>query len=201
MKKLFLSTMIFLGLTACSTGTENKTENNMKEEKTFQAVNPKEINENAIQLFGDKWTLITAGDSSSFNTMTASWGTMGTLWNKPVVFMFVRPQRYTFEFTEKSDAFTLSFFKEEYRQALQICGTVSGRDVNKVEKAGITPHFTPNGNVAFEEAYLVLECKKLYADFLDPKAFLDTTITSQIYPENDFHKVYVAEIVGAWEKK
>ncbi|MDR1729989.1 MAG: flavin reductase family protein [Prevotellaceae bacterium] len=173
----------------------------MKEEKTFQAVNPKEINENAIQLFGDKWTLITAGDSSSFNTMTASWGTMGTLWNKPVVFVFIRPQRYTFEFTERKEGFTLSFFKEEYREALQICGTVSGRDVNKIEKAGITPYFTPGGNVAFKEAYLVLECKKLYADFLDPKAFIDPEIASKIYPENDFHKVYVAEIVGAWEKK
>ncbi len=202
MKQFILSITFFLVLAACSTNTESKTENNMKEEtnNTFQQVNPKEINENAIQLFGDKWTLVTAGDSSSFNTMTASWGTMGTLWNKPVVFIFIRPQRYTFEFTEKNSGFTLSFFKEEYREALQICGTTSGRDVNKVEKAGITPYSTPNGNVAFEEAYLVLECKKLYADFLDPKAFLDTTIVSKIYPESDFHKVYVAEIVGAWEK-
>ena len=193
--------MLLLGLAACTSKMENKTENNMKEEKTFQTVDPKEINENTIQLFGDKWTLITAGDSSSFNTMTASWGTMGFLWNHPVVFIFIRPQRYTFEFTERAEEFTLSFFKEEYREALQICGTVSGRDVNKVEKAGITPHFTPSGNVAFEEAYLILECKKLYADFLDPKAFLDITIAPKIYPGDDFHKMYVAEIVSAWEKK
>ena len=204
MKQLILSTILFLGLVACNqTNTENKTENNMKEEtnKTFQPVDPKEINENAIQLIGDKWMLVTAGDSSSFNTMTASWGTMGFLWNRPVVFVFIRPQRYTFEFMEREEEFTLSFFKEEYRKALQICGTTSGRDVNKVEKAGITPHFTPNGNIAFEEAYLVLECKKLYAQLLDPKAFLDTTIAPKVYPENDFHKVYVAEIVNAWEKK
>ncbi len=203
MKQLILLITLFIGLSACNQpNTENKTENNMKEtNNTFQQVNPKEINENAIQLIGDKWMLVTAGDSSSFNTMTASWGTMGFLWNKPVVFVFIRPQRYTFEFTEKKDEFTLSFFKEEYRQALQICGTTSGRDINKAEKAGITPHVTPNGNVTFEEAYLVLECKKLYAQFLDPKDFLDTAIVSKNYPDKDFHKVYVAEIVNAWEKR
>jgi flavin reductase (DIM6/NTAB) family NADH-FMN oxidoreductase RutF len=175
----------------------------MQEEtnKTFQPVNPREVNENAIRLMGDKWMLVTAGNSSSFNTMTASWGSMGFLWNKPVVFVFVHPQRYTFEFTEREEEFTLSFFREEYREALEICGTVSGRDVNKVEKTGITPYVTPNGNIAFEEAYLVLECRKLYADFLDPEAFLDTAISPEFYPERNFHRVYVAEVVNAWEKK
>ena len=94
--------------------------------------------------------------------------------------------------------FTLSFFKEEYREALQICGTLSGRDVNKVEKAGITPYFTPDGNVAFEEAYIIMECKKIYADFLNPKAFIDTSIISNVYPGDDFHKVYIGEIVNTW---
>jgi len=206
MKKLILSTMLFLGLVACNqTNTENKTENNnnMKEatNKTFQPVDPKTIQENAIQLFGDKWALVTAGDSSSFNMMTISWGTMGVLWNKPVVFVFIRPQRYTFGFMEKHDEFTLSFFTEEYREALNICGTVSGRNVNKVDSTGLTPRFTKNGNVAFEEAYMILECKKLYTEFLDPKAFTDTTLVNKIYKAGDFHKVYVAEIVNAWEKK
>jgi flavin reductase (DIM6/NTAB) family NADH-FMN oxidoreductase RutF len=169
--------------------------------KNFQSIPPKEINENAIKLIGEKWTLITAGDPSSFNMMTASWGNIGFLWNKPVVTVFVRPQRYTFQFTEKKDEFTLSFFQEEYRSVLQFCGNKSGAEVNKVEKTGLTPVFTPNGNIAFKESYLVLECRKLYTDFLKSEAFLDRTLIEKNYKANDFHKFYVAEITKAWIKK
>ena len=113
----------------------------------------------------------------------------------------MRPQRYTFEFTEKKDEFTLSFFDEKYRHALNVCGSVSGRDVNKVQESGLTPYFTEAGNPAFEEATLVLECKKLYTDFLKEEAFLDKKIVDSQYGQKDFHKVYVAEIVHAWVKE
>lgn len=207
MRKIIIALTLLAACVACNNAkkeNKNEEESDMKNSvQTFQAVNPKEINENAIQLIGDKWMLVTAGDSARFNMMTASWGCMGYLWNKPVVFIFIRPERYTYGFIEENPSFTLSFFGPKYREALKICGTVSGRDVNKVEESGLTPYFTPSGNVSFNEAYLVLECKKLYAEPLNPEAFIDKEILASKYSEEEggLHKVYVAEIVNAWEKK
>ena len=159
----------------------------------MKKIAPKDIDKNVIKLIGQDWMLVAAGDKEKFNMMTASWGSMGYLWNKPVVMVFVRPQRYTFEFTERKDEFTLSFFDEKYRHALDVCGSVSGRDVNKVQESGLTPYF--------EEATLVLECKKLYADFLKEDDFLDKKVVDSLYGQKDFHKMYVAEIVHAWVKE
>ena len=105
----------------------------------------KELQSNAVSMFDDQWCLITAGNKDSYNTMTASWGAMGELWNKDVCFIFIRPQRYTLEFTEREEYFTLSFFGEEYKKALTFCGRNSGRDCDKVKEAGLTP-------VEFEES-------------------------------------------------
>ena len=102
--------------------------------------------------------------------MTVSWGSVGIMWNKPVAFTFIRPQRYTFGFLEKNGMFTMSFFDEEYRKALQICGTKSGRDIDKVAATGLTPAFTEDGVPYFEEAKLVLICKKLYAQDLNEES-------------------------------
>ena len=95
----------------------------------------------------------------------------------------------------------MSFFDEKYRHVLNVCGSVSGRDVNKVQESGLTPYFTEAGNPACEEATLVLECKKLYTDFLKEEAFLDKKSVDSQYGQKDFHKVYVAEIVHAWVKE
>lgn len=167
----------------------------------FKEIEPKAVTDNVIRLIGKDWMLVTAGCQEHFNTMTASWGGMGVLWNKPVAFVFIRPQRYTYEFVEKQEGFTLSFFEEKYRAALQLCGTVSGREVNKVEKAGLTPLALPSGEMTFQEARLVVECRKLYTDLIRPEAFLDTVLIRQWYPEQDFHRMYVAEMVKVWEKK
>lgn len=201
MKRLFQFFIVLLligGSVACN---DKKKEGKMEEMGKMQLVKPKDITDNYIKLIGDQWMLVTAGDSSRFNMMTASWGGVGFLWNKPVVFIFIRPQRYTFGFLEANDSFTLSFFEEKYRPALSICGSVSGRDTDKVQKTGLTPNITENGNVTFKEARLVLECKKMYADFLNPEAFINKQIIEDTYKEKDFHKVYVAEIVNAWVRK
>lgn len=197
--RVIIISLLLVCCLACS--DKKKEKENMDRVENYRPVKPKELNENAIKLIGDRWMLVTAGDTSKFNTMTASWGCMGYLWNKPVVFIFVRPQRYTFEFLEDKDEFTLSFFEEKYRPALSLCGSVSGRDVNKVKESGLTPCVTESGNIAFREANLILECKKLYADFMKPEAFIDTTIIADKYAEGDFHKIYVAEIVNAWARK
>lgn len=167
----------------------------------FELVEARQIDENLIRMIGQDWMLVTAGEKEQFNTMTASWGGAGYLWNKPVAFVFIRPQRYTFGFMEKQEGFTLSFLGEEYREALKICGTLSGREVNKVEKTGLTPVFSASGRVVFAESRYVLECKKLYADFLSPEAFLDTADIEKFYPEKDFHKMYIAAIEKVWKKK
>ena len=158
-----------------------------------------QLRESAPKLVGKDWMMITAGDSTKFNTMTASWGTLGELWNRPVAIVFIRPQRYTFEFAEKSNYFTLTFYDEQYRDELNIIGTKSGRDTDKITEAGITPIKTNNG-IAFAEGRIVIECRKLYADFLNAESFIDKSIIEKSYPNADFHKVFVGEIINVWSK-
>lgn len=166
----------------------------------FIAINPNQINDNVFKLIGSDWMLVTAADKDGgFNSMTASWGGLGVLWNKPVCFCFIRPQRYTFGFAERGDSITLSFFGEEYRDALVVFGTKSGRDTDKVKETGLTPVKYENG-VYYGEARLVLTAKTLYADYLKKDCFLDLTPLSN-YKTDDFHRMYICEITQCFEKK
>lgn len=162
--------------------------------KNFEQISPLDLNESAFRMIGKEWMLITAGDMESWNTMTASWGGMGELWFKPVVFTFIRPQRYTREFVEKKPTFTLSFFDPNYRQALSFCGANSGRDCDKAAETGLTPFATQENSVAFEEARLVLECRKMYFQDLKPEQFLVPEIEAN-YPNKDYHRMYVGEVL------
>ena len=168
--------------------------------KDLKPIDPKELTANPFQLIGQRWTLISAGDKDSFNTMTASWGGFGVLWNKPVVYIFIRPQRHTLGFVQSKSHFTLSFFGEEHRPALQLLGTRSGRDGDKVAESGLTPCFTESGNPTFEEATLVMECRKLYDGTLRSDEFVIDKLREVAYPDEDYHRVFVGEIVGCWEK-
>jgi flavin reductase (DIM6/NTAB) family NADH-FMN oxidoreductase RutF len=140
--------------------------------------------------------LVTAGTLDDYNTMTASWGHMGIIWNLPIAIAWIRPQRYTYEFANRYEEYTLSFFTERYRTALQFCGTRSGREHDKAAETGLTPVETDRGNVIFEEARLVLECRKVYEDDLKKKNFLLPEVAKKHYPKNDFHKFYMGEIVN-----
>ena len=189
-----------------TTATENGTEQTSVVRGTeFKKIEPTEIPGNAIQMIANEWMLITAGNKESYNTMTAAWGTLGNLWSKPVSTCYIRPERYTYGFIEKSEYYTLCFFDEEYREALQYCGTTSGRDhkeQNKAEKAGFTPAYTDNGTVYFKEAYLVLECKKLYSEQFNAESFTsDVPMKDGTYnttPKAEMHKYYIGEIVNCW---
>ena len=161
----------------------------------FKELAPSQITDNVFELIGKDWALVTAGDSESFNTMTISWGGMGIMWNKPVTFTFIRPQRHTFGFLENNGYFSLSFFDESYRKALSFCGSHSGRDVDKVKETGLTPAFTEDGVPYFEEARLVLVCKKLYGQFLGEESVVEEAVKGNY--NNDYHKMYVSEIVKA----
>lgn len=163
----------------------------------------KDLNENFIETIGKEWMLVTAGNKEHFNTMTASWGGIGYLWNKPVVFVFIRPERYTFEFIEKSEYLTLSFLGEENKAVHKICGSKSGRNVDKVKETGLKPIVTEKGNILFEQGRLSLECRKLYITDLKEENFLDPSVYKQWYDASHggLHRMYVAEISNVWVKE
>lgn len=163
--------------------------------KEFNIVN---ADFNPFKVPSKKWFLITAGNENGYNTMTASWGGFGVMWNKNVANIVVRPQRHTIEFIEKSDLFTISVFDEKYRDALKYCGAHSGRDVDKAKETGLTPLFI-EGSTTFEEAETVLVCKKLYRQELKKECFLDEKLLKN-YPIDDFHISFVGEIIKSLEK-
>ena len=159
----------------------------------FREMKPEELDFNPFQKIGKQWMLITAGNESGYNTMTASWGGAGVMWGKPSVTAYIRPQRYTKEFVDREETFTLSFYGEEYRKVLNLFGTVSGKDRDKIKEAGFTPYFT-DGTVAFEEAEVILVCRKMYADEIKPEKFIDKKAEEKWYPEKDYHTMYIAEV-------
>lgn len=161
----------------------------------------KDLTENFFETISKEWMLVTAGTPEHFNTMTASWGGIGFLWNKPVAFVFIRPERYTYEFAENNEYLTLSFLGDENRQIYNICGSKSGRDTDKVQETGLKPLPTPEGNITFEQSRLTLECRKLYSRMLEPESFIDKQPLEKWYSENNgMHKMYIVEIVNVWKK-
>lgn len=166
---------------------------------SFHEISPEEIKENPFSLIHKDWMLITAGTPEKHNTMTASWGGVGVLWGSPVSTIYVRPQRYTLEFIEESPFYSLCFFDDSYRSALNLCGTKSGRDCDKEKEAGLTPI---TGDLApyYQEAKLVLLCKKLYRQDMTEESFLDKGPLDRWYPERDLHRIFVGEIVKILKK-
>ena len=165
----------------------------------FKETSPEKLGFDPFEKIGKEWMLVTSGDEGGFNTMTASWGFAGVMWGKPCVETVIRPQRYTKEFLDKNDHFTLCFFPEEMRPALALCGRVSGRDTDKVKETGLKPVFT-DGTTAFEQASLVLICKKLYVSQLESSCFTERDLDGANYAAGDYHFAYIAEIVKAYCK-
>lgn len=161
----------------------------------FESINLRKVKINPFRQIGDKWMLITAGDLNNFNTMTASWGGLGVLWNKDVATCYVRPQRYTYEFMEKNEYFTLCFFEEKDKDILNYCGSHSGKDVDKIKNTGLVPFKTEKGNVSFEQAIFYYECRKLYVDDIKPSNFKDKSLEKKIYSKKDYHRLYIGEVV------
>ena len=151
---------------------------------------------NSIDIWFNKWFLLTAGDFENANSMTISWGTFGGLWERPVVQVFARPIRYTYEFLNNYGTFTICAFPDKYKNDLQILGNQSGRDSNKVSETNL--HFIKSSKIpapAFQEAELIIECRKLYWQDLDPHKFLDVSI-EQNYPKKDYHRMFIGEILA-----
>jgi flavin reductase (DIM6/NTAB) family NADH-FMN oxidoreductase RutF len=159
------------------------------------------LSDNFVKTIGDDWLLITCGTAEKFNTMTASWGAMGVLWNKPIAIVFIRPTRFTYGFAESNDHFTLSFFTEKEKSILQYCGTKSGKDVDKIDKTGLIPLETETGSISFKQSRMVVECRKVYFDDLDPEKFLSPEIDMKNYPKKDYHRMYIGEVLNVWLKE
>lgn len=156
-------------------------------------INIRELKDNFVKMISNDWALLSAGTKENFNTMTVSWGGIGELWGKDVCFVFVRPQRYTFEFMEQNDYFSLSFFGGEYKKELGICGSKSGRDIDKIAETGFSAIDLQNA-VGYEQAKVNVVLKKLAYQDMKPDGFIDESIMNN-YANNDFHRVYVGEIV------
>lgn len=169
----------------------------------MKIIDPKQITDNFIDTIGREWMLISTGTPEKFNTMTASWGGIGFLWNRPVATIFVRPERYTFGFIENTGRFSLSFLGDEHKAVHKITGSKSGRDTDKIAEAGLHPIFTESGGILYQETRLGMECKVLYADMIKAGNFTDPSLSEKWYgpAHGSLHKMYIAEITTTWIKE
>ena len=159
----------------------------------FLEVKSEEFDQSTFKLIGKDWMLITAEKDGKANTMTASWGGLGIMWGLDVAYIVLRPQRFTKEFVDGSDTFSLTFFDESMRKALGYLGTASGRDENKIEKSNLTV-LHEGQTPYFEEAKVALFCKKLYAQEFKPEHFIAQELNEKWYPDSDHHTLYIAEV-------
>ena len=168
---------------------------------SLHPVDLQNLSPRVFEVFGTQNALLTAGDRERRNTMTIGWAQLGRLWNLPVCTVYVRPERYTYEFTEKNDYFTVSVLPTELRKVMSLCGTKSGRDVDKVKECGLTLRYGAGDAPFFEEAELVLVCKKLYAQDMDVSSVLEEAPILPFYGEKGgWHRMYVGQVVEAYTK-
>lgn len=166
----------------------------------FKKISPEQLSDNMFKLIAKDWTLIAAGDKASYNMMTANWAGVGYLWMKHVAFVFIRPTRYTYEFTEKLDTMSLNFFTEEYRDILNLCGKKSGKEINKMEECDLTPVELSDGGIAFDESRIIFNCKKISTANLKDFEILDSSFL-KYYENDEFHKLYICEITDVFIKE
>lgn len=173
------------------------TANNGLEE--FNQIDVEKIPGNIIKMLGKDWMLITAGNGNNFNMMTASWGGLGMMFGKPTAFSFVFPARNTYSLLRNSDTYTLSFYPEAYRDVLKMCGSKSGKDTDKVKESGLTPITTPSGSKAFNEAWLIIECRKTLTQPLFKDGLNNESLKNE-YSSKDLPTLFGGEIINAWIK-
>lgn len=170
----------------------------------FQEIAIRDLQLNPMEMISRGWWLIAAGnESEGYNAMTASWGHLGAIWERPggaphaglpTAIVYLRPSRYTREFLNREELFTISVFEHTYRKALAYLGTHSGRDGNKIQEAGLTPVFE-SGSICFSEAKITFICRKLYHAPLPESGFVDHGLVEHNYPQRDFHEMYIGEIL------
>jgi len=171
----------------------------MRKERNENNMDLKNFNLAPLYSIDQEWALLTAGKKDKFNAMTISWGGLGTIWNKPIVTIYVRRNRYTYEFIESNEYFTVSFFNEEYRSDLKTLGGMSGRNVDKIALTSITPEFL-EGAISFKEATLTIVCKKIYFQDLDSKNIPQNEI-NKFYKTDPVHRMYIGEVIDIIDRR
>ncbi len=165
----------------------------------WKKIDPKTLTENVFSMIGDQWMLVNTRDGDRCNTMTASWGALGVIWKKPSATIYIRQSRYTRELLDRNEYFTLSFFGEDYREQLALCGKKSGRDTDKVKECGFTVLEAECGAPYLDQAQLTLVCRKRYVQPLDPQS-IPQDAREAFYGDEDYHIMYIGEIVEAYQK-
>lgn len=165
----------------------------------MKRIDPFELSLSIFNEIGKKGFLLLSGEERNHNSMTVGWASLGYLWKKPMAFVYVRPQRYTYEFMEKYDYFSINFFNEDYTDILQLFGTKSGREIDKMHNPKITPLSFENKVCYYKEADMVLICRKVYIEDLKPENFVDKAFLKN-YPLHDFHRIYYGEIETIFEQ-
>lgn len=169
-------------------------------DKDYIKISPSQIKQDPFSLISKTWFLLTAAMDNNYNTMTCSWGALGHLWHKDICIVYVRPTRFTFEYMEKAQYFSLSFLPERHKKILQYCGSHSGRNTDKIKDTGLTPINTEN-TIAFKEADLIIEAQKMSHQFIEPAGFDIPEEIEPLYTENDYHMMYIGKITAVWQKK
>jgi flavin reductase (DIM6/NTAB) family NADH-FMN oxidoreductase RutF len=162
---------------------------------------PKSLKENTFSIFDDKWAAVAAEKDGKVNTMTISWGSLGILWDEQIVTIYIRNSRYTREFMDASETFSITVFDESYRKALSdVIGSKSGRDLDKIKAVGWTVEHI-GGTPVFGQANLAFICKKIYRHEFQKEEFCDKVYQEKVYSRGDFHVVYIGRIEGMYEKQ
>jgi len=192
MRKSIFALMVLFGLSAYAQGAVMG--NDWEKISVYDIKNP-------AVLFGEDWALVASGNQEKMNAMTIGWGQFGILWQRPIMTVYVAPERYTNEFLDKNDYFTVIGFPKTQKEALLYMGTHSGRDEDKIKNAGLTPEFTELGNPIFKEGNLAVECKVIYKEPFK-KELMDAA--AQKFYENKKmspHITYIGEVINVWQKK
>ncbi len=198
-KKALFASVALLSLAGCSNGVSSPDADNLAQSSdSLVLARPQDL-KNAVELISDDWMLLAAGHEGDFNEMTISWGQIGELWGRPVMTVFVDTLRFTHQFLDKEDYFTVSGFPTVYKDDLQYLGTHSGRDGDKLSETGLHAAFTELGNPYFTEASVVIECKKIYANNFDTSMMLGD-LADFYAKRGSVHTVYIGEIVNVWKK-
>jgi flavin reductase (DIM6/NTAB) family NADH-FMN oxidoreductase RutF len=183
-------------------GMEYNKVSSICEEELFAMLHPVEletISSQVISAFGKTNALLTAGTRETCNTMTIGWCGLGRVWNLPTCTVYVRPERYTYQFMEESEYFTVCGFSAENREKLALCGTKSGRDTDKFAACGFTVQYGAGDAPFIAEAEWVLVCRKLYAQDMTGDCLIDPR-PGKFYHGEGWHKMYIGEVVEAYAR-
>jgi flavin reductase (DIM6/NTAB) family NADH-FMN oxidoreductase RutF len=146
----------------------------------------------------DGLLLVTMGADAKANVMTIGWGTIGSIWSRPLFIVLVRPSRHTYSRLEQVGDFTVNVPPRELAAAVSHCGTVSGRDHDKFQETQLTQIASREVRPpVIKECVVHYECRTLHRNDVAPDALVQA-VRGEFYASGDFHRIYFGEIVAAY---